>query len=152
MAMIMFYLIVFTLIASFVGYAVGFALRKFVQRYRDFQYRLSLPIIAYCAGSIIALLLMNQAMSLFLVDALYRLSLVRRYPEFIIGSLNVVAYALGGYCATKYTVRLAHKLDLRRITKRNNENLQTETVNSLSEVGRDLFRVEDEPGHYQVKE
>jgi hypothetical protein len=50
---------------------------------------------------------MTQAMSLFLVDALYRLSLVRRYPEFIIGSLNVLAYALGGYYATKYTVRLA---------------------------------------------
>jgi hypothetical protein len=95
---------------------------------------------------------MTQAMSLFLIDALYRLSLVRRYPEFIIGSLNVVAYALGGYYTTKYTVRLAQKLDLRRITKRDNENLQTGTVNSLSEVGRDLFRVEDEPGHYQVKE
>ena len=95
---------------------------------------------------------MTQAMSLFLVDALYRLSLVRRYPEFIIGSPNVVAYALGGYYGTKYTVQLAHKLDLRRIKKRNDENLQTETVNSLSEVGRDLFSVEDEPGHYQVKE
>jgi hypothetical protein len=117
MAMIMFYLIIFTLIATFICDAIGFDLRKFVQRYRDFQYRLSLPIIAGCAGSIIALLLMTQAMSLFLVDALYRLSLVRRYPEFIIESLNVVAYALGGYYATKYTAQLAHRLDLSRIAK-----------------------------------
>jgi hypothetical protein len=150
--MALFYLIAFTLIASFVWYLVGLILRRFVPRYRDFQYRLSLPIIACCLGSIVALLLMTQAMSLFLVDALYRFSLVRQYPEFIIGALNVAAYALGGYYATKYTVRLAHKLDLRQSVKRNNQNPQVVTAAALREIGQDLFKAEEQTKKISTKE
>jgi hypothetical protein len=36
-------------------------------------------------GSIIALLLMTFLMSRFLVDDLYKLAIVRQYPELIIG-------------------------------------------------------------------
>ena len=100
--------------AGFVSYLVGFVLRKFVAKYEDFQYRLSLPIIACCLGAIVSLVLMSELMSLFLVDTLYRFELVRQYPNCAIGALNVAAYLLGGYCATKYSVRFAHKLDLRR--------------------------------------
>jgi hypothetical protein len=63
----MFRLTVFTLITGFVSYSVGFVLRKFVAKYEDFQFRLSLPIIACCFGAIAALVLM----SLFLLNALY---------------------------------------------------------------------------------
>jgi hypothetical protein len=140
--MTMFYLIVFTLIATFTCYLTGFFLRKFVSRYRDFQYRFSLPVISYCLGSIAGLLIMTQLMSLFLVDALYRLALVRQYPEFIIGIINVAAYAVGGYFATKYTVRFARTLDLRRSAKRDYQVSQAATSKSLVEVGRDLFITE----------
>jgi hypothetical protein len=141
--MTMFYLIVLTVIAGFACYLTGFILRKFVPRYRDFQYRFSLPVIACCLGSIAGLLIMTELMSLFLVDALYRLTLVRQYPEFIIGTINVAAYAVGGYFATKYTVRLARTLDLRRNSKRNYQVPQAATGKSLLEVGRDLFITEE---------
>jgi amino acid transporter len=139
----MFYLIVFTLIASFTCYLAGFILRKFVPRYRDFQYRFSLPIIACCVGSIATLLLMTELMSYFLVEALYHFAFVRQYPEFIVGTIDFAAYVLGGYYATKHTVLLARKLDLRRIAKREYQASQAATGKSLVEVGRDLFRTEE---------
>jgi hypothetical protein len=125
MAMAMFRLITFTFVASIICYAAGFALRKFVPRYKDFQYRLSIPIVACCFGAIAALLLTTELMSLFLVDALYHFDIVRRYPAFIIGALDVAAYALGGYYATKYSVRFAHKLDMRRTTKNDQKKLRS---------------------------
>jgi hypothetical protein len=138
----MLYLIEITLISGFACYLAGFILRKFVSRYQDFQYRFSLPIIAYCIGSIAALILMTQAMSWFLVDALYQIPLVRQYPGFIIGTLDFAAYALGGYYSTKYVVRLAHKLDLRRNAERDRRTSQETIGKSLTKVGKDLFRTE----------
>jgi hypothetical protein len=139
----MFYLIVFTAIASLACYLTGFYLRKFVPRYREFQYRFSLPVIAFCLGSIAGLLIMSELMSLFLVDALYHLALVRQYPEFVIGTLNFAGYALSGYLATKYTVRFARTLDLRRNAKRDYQVAQAATRKSLAAVGRDLFTTEE---------
>jgi hypothetical protein len=140
MAMSLFYLIVFTLIAGLACYLVGLVLRKFVPTYRDFQYRLSLPIIACCVGSIGALLVMTQSMSLFLVDALYRFAFVRQYSGFSIGGICFVGYGLGGYYSTKYTMRLAHKLDLRRMARRDNRGSQNGRPVSLQEVERELFK------------
>jgi hypothetical protein len=152
MALRMLYLIDFTLIASLACYLVGLILRKFVSGYDDFQYRLSLPIIACCVGSIASLLIISQLMSLFLIDALYRFELVRQYPELIIGAINVAVYAAGGYYSTKYTVRLAHKLDMRRIAKRNSHTLQSNGGISLHDVQRQLFESRDVSKTNQVKE
>jgi hypothetical protein len=143
LALAMLRLVALTLILGFACYGVGLYLRIFRPSYRDFRYRLSLPIVAGCVGSIGALLITTQCMSLFLVDALYRLALVRQYPGFIIGTLDFAAYAFGGYYSTKYAVRLAHKLDVRRNAERDYQASRATTSKSLIEVGRDLFRTEE---------
>lgn len=140
----MFWLMAGTVIAGFACYGVGLFLRIFRPGYSDFRYRLSLPVIACCVGSIAALLLMTEFMNYFLIDQLYRVALVRQYPRFIIGSLEFIAYVFGGYYFTKYAVLFAHRLDSHRNAKRNYRALQPATGRSLSEVGRELFRA-DEP-------
>ena len=142
LALAMLWLVVGTIIAGFTCYGVGLFLRIFRPGYSDFRYRLSLPIIACCVGSIVALLLMTELMSYFLLDQLYRVALVRQHPRFVIGTLDFAAYVLGGYYFTKYAVLFAHRLDLRRNAKNNYRALQSPTGKSLSEVGRELFRVE----------
>jgi len=115
----------------------------FRPNYRAFRYRLTLPIVAGCVGSIGALLIMTEMNSIFLVDALYHLALVREHPDFIFVALNVVAYAFGGYYATKYALKLAHTLDDRRNTAMNDRTILASAGKSLSDVGRDLFKKEE---------
>jgi hypothetical protein len=139
MALAMLRLIAFTLAIGFVCYLVGLVLRKFVPRYQNFQYRFSLPIIACCFGGIAALLLTAELMSLFLVDCLYRFSLVRQHPALIIGALDVTAYVLGAYYSTKYSADLARSLDLQRATKKARQKARSVQVRPMGEVGRDLL-------------
>ena len=139
----MFWLVVGTIIAGFACYGVGLLLRVFRPGYSDFRYRLSLPIIACCVGSIAALVLMSKFMDYFLIDQLYRVALVRQHPGFVIGALDFAAYAFGGYYFTKYAVLFAHRLDSRRNAKNNYQVLHSPTGISLSEVGRELFKVEE---------
>jgi hypothetical protein len=141
-ALTMFRLIAGTLIAGFACYGIGLFLRIFSPGYANFRYRLSLPIIACCFGSIVALLGMTVLMSYFLIDELYRVALVRQYPSLVIGTFEFAAYVLGGYYSTKYAVPIAHQLDARRNSKKNYQTLQIATAKSLRDVGSDLFRRE----------
>jgi hypothetical protein len=77
---------------------------------------------------------MAELMSLFLVDALYHFALVRRYPIPVIGAVDVAAFALGGYFATKYTIKFARKLDLGRTKEREERVTNPASLKSVSDM------------------